>query len=201
MVAMNPKLDLLLKASSELKAGNNSEALALANDPALTTGSSDMIPYLKPLINQVVERVLAAKIEALIGPQPAFAENPGKAINEALAALKQKGDYQGLVELLRLQQGRNPGSTISAIEHFLAAKRFESCGDIMMAVCEYRPVVAAPADPLLPQTEAVEALQRLGKENSDALKDSNGVMLQELRTLREQLNLMRGTRYPGGRNY
>ena len=204
VAAMNAKFDLLLRASNELKAGNGADALALASDPSLLSGHPDMFPYLKPLINQIVEGVLAAKISVLIGPQPAFAANPGKATNDALTALKQKGDYQSLLELLKLQQGRPSRDTniaIAPVEHFLAARRFESSGDVMMAVSEYRSVVAAPAGPWLPQTEATEALQRLQKDNPDAFKDNNSVLLQELRTLREQLNQLRETRYPGGRNW
>ncbi len=204
VVAMTAKLEILLKASNEMKAGNTVGSMTLANDSSLLSGSSDMIPYLKPLINQVAEGVLAAKIEKLFGPQPTFATNPGKAIDDALATLKKRGDYQILLELLSIQQNRAPKEVsvaISPIEHYLAAKRFESSGDMIMAISEYRSVVAAPAGPWLPQAEASEALLRLEKENADAFKDSNGVLLQEIRTLREQINQLRANRYYGTRNY
>ncbi len=204
VVAMSAKLDLMLRASAALKAGNNSEALAMASDNSLITGHTDMYPHLKPLIKQVVDRVLASKVVAIIGPQEGIAENPTKAIKDALTALKQKSDYEGMLELLKLQQGlpsREMSLAILAIEHFLAGRRFESSGDLVMAVAEYRTVVAASPGPLLPQAEATEALKRMEKENPGALKDYQGPLLQELRTLREQLNQQRDMRTYNGRSY
>lgn len=118
--------------------------------------------------------------------------------------MKQKGDYQGILELLKLQQSsysRDAINAISTIEHFLAAQRFETSGDIVMAVSQYRYVVGATLGPFLPQAEAAEALKRLQKDKPDLFKDVDGALQQENRVLREQLNQLRGSRYPSGRNY
>ena len=203
VISMNAKLELLLKAFNELKAGNPEGAIAIANDRVFAYGNTEMNSALKPLITTVIDRALTAKVMTVLGPQSETTGNASKDFDRAVDTLKQKGDYEGILELLKIQGAvsGNFNPAISTIEHFLAAKRFESSNDLLMAVAEYRSVVAASPGPMVPQDEAGEALKRLQKDHPEMLKEYEGPLLEELRSLRLQMNQMRGGRYPGVRNY
>jgi hypothetical protein len=84
------------------------------------------------------------------------------------------------------------------IERFAAGQRFETAGDFLSAVNEYRLIVGATGGSYAPAKQAGEALRRLKEKHPEIFADTEGFVLSELRTLRQQVEMM-ATRpiYPG----
>lgn len=131
--------------------------------------------------------------------------NPGEDnagfVSRIIDELSAKGEYAKLIEVLafsdKVNRGQpNPSGTATssvaertAIERFLAAQRFESAGDLVAAANNYRAVVAT-AGPRVPTKQAEEALKSILEKNPEIAKNTDGLVLEELRSLRQQMQMM-----------
>jgi hypothetical protein len=120
-----------------------------------------------------------------------------------LQTLREKRGFETMTEVYRLRQslllaapkGENWASERAQFETLAAARRFEVAGDTLGAITAYRSIVGGAAGKYFPMDEATEALKRLRAANPAAFNDVQGVVLEELRSLRQQLQQPR--RFPG----
>ena len=130
-------------------------------------------------------------------------KSAGSYAERVLQMLQEKKDYETMTEVCRLRQslmliaprGENWGSEKIQFETLAAARRFEVAGDTLGALTAYRSLVGGAAGKYFPMDEATEALKRLRAANPAAFADIQGVVLEELRSFRQQLQ--QSPRFPG----
>lgn len=136
-------------------------------------------------------------------------ENPQEYMTRILDGLKDKEDYAGMIEVLstyqRTGQEIPPAWAIgrTALDRFVAGKRFDEAGDVYAAVTSYRMVLnTSGKSPYAPVEAAQAALKRIGETHPDALKNSDSMILEEIQELKRQIQLLMrrvGTGMQGGR--
>jgi hypothetical protein len=200
--SVTARLETMQKAFAALQLGDDQTALRFLNSTSFEGGQPDLVPYFTSLKNKLFDSVVAARVKSVAGLEPDRERGWAELLQRAMERLQDKGDYNGVLELQKVQESldRRPGNAEStSIQHFLAAQRFEAAGDILSAIIEYRTVVATPTGKFIPQKEASDGLKRLQERNPEAFKGYEGAVLQELRNLRQQLQIL-PNRFPPGRS-
>lgn len=192
------RLEGLRRASELLNRNEVNAAIQEIERAILSTGYSEGQKQFESVRDQLTRQALTMKLSALLGMQPKPEEDLQEFIARALIQLQEKGDYSAMLDVIRSFErlawpGR--GSPLAtdrvAIQRFLAAQRFESVGDAVAAVNDYRHVVGTIDGKYAPIKEATAALERLKSKNPEAFTNYEGVVLDELRSVREQLQKLR----------
>ena len=192
------KLDRIEGAWQLAKRGEDEAAVdALQYD--FNSGLDGFRKNYESLREKVVRQVLRNKGRRWPKWQPSDAERVQVSMNRLIDQLQADGDLESMTEAMDLHDelisAGFPTDWLSddreIVGHFLSAKRFESVGDILMAVHEYRAVVAAGGKKYAPTKEAVDALRRLKDSHPDVFKDYDSAVLSELQNLRQEFQLLK----------
>lgn len=168
-----------------------------------SSGRDDTLSFYEPICTQLRDEIFANILSKWTTRKKAPDEDDQVFIDSVIDELAAKGDYAQIVELLKasetLQRTRpNPpsGNTSTygertAIEQFLAAQRFEEAGDYLGAITNYRFVVAAKG-PHIPTDKAQAALKSLLEKYPDMAKNQDGLLIQEMQSLRQEMRMLMG---------
>ncbi|MDR3401041.1 MAG: hypothetical protein P4L99_00975 [Chthoniobacter sp.] len=191
-------------------AGDTATAVAQLNRSF--GGYEDVQRYYNPIKSQIEARLLKEKARSWTK----LAQDPGEPthnyLGRILDELKARDDYATMLEVMTLanQVDRTAtplASTIDrqAIEQFLAGQRFEKLGDGLAAVTSYRIVIGLPTGKYAPLDKAQEALKGLQIKYPEAFKSYEGVLLEQIRGLSQQLQMLQnrppGMPYPMNPSY
>jgi hypothetical protein len=197
------RLETLRSAWDAAKKGADdaaSRALAVVQTYGM---APEMQVRFEQLRNQVARRALESSLKAASGLELQPDEDLAVYARRVLDRFQEKGDYAAMLTAMKSADAlAAPGRPDSfaqdrlTIENFLSAQRFEAIGDILAAVTGYRLVVGASGGRYAPTKPAGEALQRLREKHPDVFKDFQGVVLEELRQLRQQIQAI-GRMSPG----
>ena len=165
------------------------------------SGEPEVARFIARLQDAVVRPRLAEILRAPAEVQLTAEDNAQTYLDRILANWQSKANYAGIVDTLR--GAERLGTLVAALptdrlitEKFLAAQRFDNAGDAISAVNAYRSVAGATGTRYAPVQAAADALTRLQAKQPEVLKDYQGVILQELREIREILQ--RQPNYPAG---
>ncbi len=193
------KVEHLSAAWRALNAGNYDAMLSAVERFQSAGGDEDLAVHYDRLRGDFVKRLFAVRLQPLSNLQQEPKEDLQAYVVRVLAQLQAKEDYAGMVEVIKLAERlfRTTGGFAitqdrTAIERFLAARRFEAAGDFLVAVNEYRAVVSAVGGPYAPTKQASEALQRLKEKSPEIFNDATTIVLQEIRSLKQQIMMNRG---------
>jgi hypothetical protein len=130
-------------------------------------------------------------------------------LNRILDDLMATGNFAKLLEVVKfadvslraLQRMTTFARDRSALEEYLAAQRFESAGDLLGAASHYRLVIGTTGfGKYTPMAQAQAALKQIREKHPEAFKSYEGVLLEEVRSLRQQIQQML-IRQTTGRQY
>lgn len=214
---MNPELGnlrseqnrilLIQQAWEAAKKGDDETASRSLERMASSGGFDDAQAYYEPLKRQVLGLVLQRKAEKWTKLPRNEDEGTPAYLGRILDELQGKEDYATMIEVMRFSdQISRPGQTGNfasdrgSMERFLAAQRFENSGDVPAAVTNYRFVVGSPPGKYVPLARSQEALKNLQEKFPEAFKSNEGALMEEMRGLRQQMQMLLG-RTQGGRPF
>lgn len=199
------KIQMLQEAWASFKNGDEDGAVKLIDKVGRSGGLEDANPYYERIKAGMVEPIVISRLKKWTDLQPTSHEDPARFVERVLDALYEKGDYPAISEVMGLGEqllrisARNPTliQDRAMIDRYLAAQRFESVGDNLSAVTEYRNVLGGTGGKFAPTKQSGEALQRLREKHPDVFKDYEGAVLVELRALRQQVQFLTNRPFPG----
>jgi hypothetical protein len=159
--------------------------------------------YYSPLKAQIEAHIVKAKMPAWTKLAQNIDESTQAYLGRVLDDLKARNEWATILEVATFaNQVDRSSSTLSsanrqAIEQFLAGQRFEKIGDGLAAVTSYRIAVGLPAGKYSPIDSATEALKGLQAKYPEAFKSYDGVVLEQLRALTQQVQILQSGRPPG----
>lgn len=166
---------------------------------AMNLGSGDRVESLQ---RESSVALLMVRLTRLSGVEPTEEETPEGYIERVTSTLREREQYAELARFLtdaqRLQMTANPqnpgvhiGRDAAALTAYGNAIRFERAGDVLPAIAEYRNAIRMSAgSSLVPVDEAEKALARLTAEHPEAANDMSGVLLDEIRQLRREVQMI-----------
>ena len=175
-------------------------------------GYEEAPQYYAPIKAQIEARLVQDKAKAWTK----LTANPGEPARNYLLRivdeLKERGDYATMLDVMSFatQIDRTAAPLFSAadrqaIEQFLAGQRFEKVGDALAAVTSYRIVINLSGGKYVPVDQAQQALKDLQAKYPEAFKSYDGVLLEQMRALNQQLQILQnrppGMPYPMGAPY
>ena len=196
------RMNAYIDAWQSAKAGDTANAMSLLN--RTQGGLEEAQRYYTPIKEQIEARIMQDKVAAWTK----LTRNPNESsrayLGRILDDLQTQGDYTKMLDVAAFtaQVDRSTPALVSssdreAIEQFLAGQRFEKAGDGLAAINSYRVVVGLPAGKYAPTDQATEALKTLQTKYPEAFKNYEGVVLEQLRGISQQLQLLQRNRPPG----
>jgi hypothetical protein len=200
------KIKRLQSAAEALRRGDEEGAIKSLNDLSSTGGLAFGLPEYDRIKLAMVRPLLISKCKKYSDLQIGEGEGPEPFLRRVIDQLFEKGEFAAMGEVMKLGERllrsamNNPAFATDRglVERFAAGQRFETAGDFLSAVNEYRLVVGATGGIYAPAKQAGEALRRLKEKHPEVFTDSEGFVLSELRALRQQIEIL-ATRpgYPG----
>ncbi len=188
-----------LRAVSEAwiaaKAGDDAGVSRALEQYAISGGSAEVKSALDQMLVQVLTQQLEIKAKAWTKLSPNPGEDARSYVGRILDELQAAKNYKVMLEVLNFAEQpmryQKPLASLqkerTAIDQFLAAQRFEQLNDTVAAVTNYRFVVGSAGGKYVPMEEAEAALKRLREKDPEAFKSYEGVLAEELRVLRQQM--------------
>jgi hypothetical protein len=166
-------------------------------------GYEDVQRYYVPIKAQIESRLLTTKAKSWTKLE----QNPGESattyLRRILDELRERNDYPTMLEVMSFANQIDHSSPAAfssterqSIEHFLAGQRFAKAGDSLAAVTSYRMAISDSSGKYAPVEKAQEELKELQTKYPDAFKSYEGVLLEQMRTLSQQLQNLQN-RPPG----
>jgi|GEM_PF-2786433 len=201
---MNPELRILRnemeqitaiqKAWEALKTGDEKSVLEPLARVANTRDCNVTALYYDALNGQILREVVKRRAEAWTKLSQASDESSIRFLARILNELLVSHDYAKIAEVMKFSD-QIPRSAYAssfwkeraALEQFFAAQRFESAGDIVSAVTNYRLVVGLPMGQYVPTVKAQEALTTLQEKYPEIFRNFEGAVFSELRSVRQEL--------------
>jgi hypothetical protein len=180
-------------------------------------GYSSVNDAMQPIINDLQRQIIIAQLFAITKQQPQADEPLDTFLKRLADQLRAEGKYADLAAMMsavtaatsRLASSRLPFTPpwtladAQALRAYSAGTQFETAGDILSAINQYRIVITVgQGAPYAPTDEAAKALEKLKATNPEALKDLNTAVLSQLQAIQDQLrNLPMTMRMPGYPGY
>jgi hypothetical protein len=190
-----PRLEAIWQAWEATRKGDAAAAVLALDRMTGESGEADV--YLRPLKVRVVGRLLDLEAKKWTHLPRNPEEGDVAYLERILDELSARGDYATMLDAMKLSDDValiSPGSSFARdrgiIGQYLIAQRFDKAGDPMGAVTYYRMVMASTGGKQIPYDSATEALKRLKEKNPEAFKSYDGVLLEEIQDLREQVRAL-----------
>lgn len=192
-------MQLLISAWEAAKKGNNATTVQAIERLSSSGGNVASKGYYDSIKNQILSRFIEGKAPAWSQLTQNSGEDIMDYLGRILDELQAKNDYATQLEILDLVSSLNRSqptppflSARNSIQLFVAAQRFEKTGDILAAVTNYRMVVGSATGKYVPMAQAEAALKKLNESNPEAFKNYEGVLLEEMRSLQQQMQMLLG---------
>lgn len=193
------KLEILNNAWTAIKTGDLFASVrALSNFRNAGFGQET-----KAALDGLAEQIASRQMQVAAQPWSKLIPHPKETMtnfmDRVMDEVQGSGDYPSLLDLMRAAEMllRYSGSGITslskdigALENFVSAQRLERAGDNLGAVIYYRMVVGAAGGKRVPTDKAETALKKIAETNPEVLKSAEGTLAEELRSLRNQLQIL-----------
>lgn len=184
----------LMIAAWEAAKNGDSDVTAQAIARLSSNGNAASMGYYDALKNQIFSRFIAGKAKAWTQLTQNSGEDTMDFLGRILDELQTKNDYAMQLEVIGFASSLNRTQSAprfvndrGGIQLFVAAQRLETAGDILGAITNYRSVVGSAGGKYVPMAQAEAALKKLSESNPEAFKSYEGVILEEVRALRQML--------------
>lgn len=175
--------------------------LADARAKLISQDSSNLVinvPALRELRSNLLNRLATAEVAEIAGGQLSEGQSVGAFLSATLDRLQAEGKFAEMAKIMarvgELQRGINlqnvPWSPNdpAALAAYASGAQLEAAGDALAAINEYRrAITSGQTGKYAPTKQAEEALARLRQSHPAAFEDANGVVLEELRQIRQDL--------------
>ncbi|MDD5201041.1 MAG: hypothetical protein PHC88_14710 [Terrimicrobiaceae bacterium] len=191
----------LVTADQQVKEGNFAAAEEALSDLDRSEVYQTCRRWLQPIRTAIRQRLTAGELQQITGAKPRSDESSNTMLRRVLDGLQAGGEYTKMSDLVteismlpattlygKVDYPWSPGDA-TALLAYANASKLEQAGDALAAVNEYRRVItSAQGGKYAPTAEAQKAIERLKKSHPEAFADIDGVVLDELRQIRQELD-------------
>ncbi len=193
-------IEMLKAAWDKCKQQDYGAAIQLVTVAQRGDNSAEGKPFHQPFKDAILHTALSGKLRSYGAAEWKPDQTLSAYMDTVLQELKRKADYEAIIDLMKLAESFpeyqfNDGSLTPeriGLEKFLTARRFEAAGDYLAALSEYRSVIGTSGK-YIPIKEVAAAVAKLKLEHPEAFKYYEGVVLEEIRKLREEVRQIRAS--------